>query len=282
MNPPKQGPLVDTHAHLDDPRLRADLPGILARAASEGVSQIIAVGTTAASSAGALELAGAHRGIFAAVGIHPNDAAEVGQQDWPRILDMIGQPGPVAIGETGLDRYWHRTPFPEQQEWFGRHLELAFECNLPIVIHCRDCQNDIIQQLRRLGRPVRGVMHSFTGSWHDAEVYLELGLHLSFAGMITFNNKNLDALRDVAGRMPLDRLLVETDSPYLTPHPFRGKMNEPARVALTAAKIAEIRDLPPAELREISTRNARGLFRLPDSQTLSVTYPPEAPNRNGP
>ena len=282
MIPPKQGQLVDTHAHLDDPRLRADLPGILDRAAKEGVSQIIAVGTTATSSAGALELAGTHRGIFAAVGIHPNDAAEVGQQDWPRILEMIGQPGPVAIGETGLDRYWHRTPFPEQQEWFARHLELALEYNLPIVIHCRDCQNDIIQQLRQLGRPVRGVMHSFTGSWYDAEAYLELGLHLSFAGMITFSNKNLDALRDVAGRMPLDRLLVETDSPYLTPHPFRGKMNEPARVALTAAKIAEIRDLSPAELGEISTRNARSLFRLPDSQTLSVTSPPEASNRNGP
>jgi TatD DNase family protein len=282
MNPPKPGPLVDTHAHLDDPRLRADLPGILHRAAREGVSQIIAVGTTAASSAGALELAGAYRGVFAAVGIHPNDAAEVGRQDWPRILDMVGQPGPVAIGETGLDRYWHRTPFPEQQQWFDRHLELASHCNLPIVIHCRDCQNDIIQQLRQLGRPVRGVMHSFTGSWSDAEAYLELGLHLSFAGMITFNNKNLDALRDVAGRMPLNRLLVETDSPYLTPHPFRGKLNEPARVALTAAKIAEIRELSLAELGEVSTRNARALFRLPDSQTLSMTSPPESSNRNGP
>jgi TatD DNase family protein len=273
MNGPIPSPLVDTHAHLDDPRLRADLPAILDRAAKEGVSQIIAVGTTASSSAGALELAGAHRGIFAAIGIHPNDAAEVGQQDWPRILEMIRQPGPVAIGETGLDRYWHRTPFPEQQEWFARHIELALEYSLPIVIHCRDCQNDIIQQLRHFGRPIRGVMHSFTGSWHDAEAYLELGLHLSFAGMITFNNKNLDALRDVARLMPADRLLVETDSPYLTPHPFRGKMNEPARVALTAAKVAEVRGISLAEVAEISTRNARALFRLPDSQTLSTASP---------
>jgi TatD DNase family protein len=265
-----QSPLVDTHAHLDDSRLRADLPAVLDRAAKEGVSQIIAIGTTASSSAGALELAAANRGVFAAVGIHPNDAAEVGQHDWPRIVEMIRRGGPVAIGETGLDRYWHRTPFSEQQVWFDRHLQLAFECNLPIVIHCRDCQDDIIQQLRRLSRPVRGVMHSFTGSWHEAEMYLEMGLHLSFAGMVTFANKNLDALRDVAQRMPADRLLIETDSPYLTPHPFRGKTNEPARVALTAAKIAEIRGLTFGELANISTKNARDLFRLPESQTLSV------------
>ena len=111
-------------------------------------------------------------------------------------------------------------------------------------------------------------MHSFTGSWDDAEAYLSLGLHLSFAGMITFTNKTLDPLRDVAARMPLDRLLVETDSPYLTPHPFRGKINEPARVALTAAKLAEIRGLTPADLADISTQNARALFRLPDDETL--------------
>jgi TatD DNase family protein len=269
MNLSIQCPLVDSHAHLDDPRLRADLPAVLDRAAKEGVCQIIAIGTTASSSAGALELAAANRGVFAAVGIHPNDAAEVGQLDWPRIVEMVRRGGPVAVGETGLDRYWHRTPFPEQQAWFDRHIKLAFDCNLPVVIHCRDCQNDIIQQLKSLGRPVRGVMHSFTGSWKEAEAYLELGLHLSFAGMVTFANKNLDALRDVARLMPAERLLIETDSPYLTPHPFRGKTNEPARVALTAAKIAEIRGLSLAELADISTKNARDLFRLPNSQTLT-------------
>jgi TatD DNase family protein len=270
VNPPfaDPSPLVDTHAHLDDRRLRADLQGVLARAAHEGVTQIIAVGTTAASSAGALQLAQEHRGVFAAVGVHPNEAAKTGGQDWPLILDMIGRPGLVAIGETGLDRYWDHTPFAEQQEWFDRHLALAHDHDLPIVIHCRDCQNDIIQQLKQLGRPVRGVMHSFTGSWDDAEVYLALGLHLSFAGMVTFTNKTLDPLREVAARMPLDRLLVETDSPYLTPHPFRGKLNEPARVALTAVKLAEVRGLPPPELAAISTANARALFRLPDGETL--------------
>jgi TatD DNase family protein len=263
-------PLVDTHAHLDDRRLRAELPEILDRAAATGVSRIVAIGTTAASSAGALELATAHRGVFAAVGIHPNEAAEVGQEDWPAILDLVGRPRVVAVGETGLDRYWDRTPFQEQQVWFDRHLALALDHGLPIVIHCRDCQHDIRQQLKQLGRPIRGVMHSFTGSRDDAEAYLDMGLHLSFAGMITFANKTLDPLRDVAAHVPLDRLLVETDSPYLTPHPFRGKTNEPARVALTAARLAEIRNLSLAELAETTTRNACALFGLPESDTLPV------------
>ena len=194
---------------------------------------------------------------------------------------MIGRPGVVAIGETGLDRYWHRTPFADQQEWFDRHLTLAHDHDLPIVIHCRDCQNDIIQQLQQLGRPVRGVMHSFTGSWDDAEAYLALGLHLSFAGMITFTNKTLDALRDVAARMPLDRLLVETDSPYLTPHPFRGKLNEPARVALTAAKLAEIRGLSSCGTgRHLHEERAHA---LPPSRlgNALIHFFPNSPDRNG-
>jgi len=273
MNPPIPGALVDTHAHLDDQRLRADLPAILDRAAALGVGQIIAIGTTAASSSGALELATAYPGVFATVGIHPNDAAEIGQDDWPSILAMITRPRVVAVGETGLDRYWKDTPFALQQEWFDRHLALALEHDLPIVIHCRDCQSDMRQQLTQLGRPIRGVMHSFTGSWDDAEAYLALGLHLSFAGMITFANKALDPLREAAARTPLEKILVETDSPYLTPAPFRGKMNEPSRVALTAAKLAEIRGVSAAALAETTTRNARTLFRLGDADLLPAARP---------
>jgi TatD DNase family protein len=270
MSPPDPPPaaLVDTHAHLDDSRLRADLEGVLDRAVLAGVTQIIAIGTTVATSAGVIELAGAHPGVFASVGIHPNDAAEAGQQDWPAIVELAARPGVVAIGETGLDRYWKRTPFEEQQEWFDRHLSLARENALPVVIHCRDCQRDIIEQLRKLRRPIQGVMHAFTGTWDDAQACLDLGLHLSFAGMVTFTNKGLDSLRDVAARAPLDRLLVETDSPYLSPHPFRGQTNEPGRVQLSAVKLAEIRGLSPAELAQISTANARTLFRLPPDKTL--------------
>jgi TatD DNase family protein len=262
------GWLVDTHAHLDDRRLRADLSGVLERASADNVLQIIAIGTTAASSKAVVELACQHRGLYAAVGIHPNDAGEATSDDWDRIVALAGQSEVVAIGETGLDRYWKRTPFEQQQEWFARHLDLAYQSDLPVVIHCRDAQRDIIEQLRGLNRAVRGVMHSFTGTWEDASACLEMELHLSFAGMVTFTNKNLDALRDVAARVPLDRLLVETDSPYLTPHPFRGSQNEPCRVAITAARLAEVRGLPLAELAVATTANAQSLFRLPTNKTL--------------
>jgi TatD DNase family protein len=260
--------LVDTHAHLDDKRLRDNLDGVLGRAVASGIAQIIAIGTTAATSAAVIDLARTHRGVFASVGIHPNDAAEAGEPDWPAILDFVTQPGVVAVGETGLDRYWDHTPFPQQQEWFDRHLALALEHDLPVVIHCRDCQRDILEQLRGLGRSIRGVMHSFTGTWDEAKAFLALGLHISFAGMVTFTNKNLDPLREVAARVPDGRILVETDSPYLTPHPFRGKTNEPAHVALTAQRVAEVRGLSLAEFARISTANARKLFRLPDEKIL--------------
>ena len=271
MVAPLASPLIDTHAHLSDRRLNDDLEGVLSRAFGAGVVQIVAIGSTAATSTQSAELAEKHRGLFAAVGIHPNDAFEAGPDDWAIVTDLVDRPGVVAIGETGLDRYWDRTPFPQQQEWFDRHLDLALERDLPIVIHCRDCQGDIIGQLTGLNRHIRGIMHAFTGTWQEAEVYLELGLHLSFAGMVTFTNKGLDALRDVAARAPLDRVLVETDSPYLSPHPWRGQTNEPARVAVTAARIAELRGLSITEFAQITTANARRLFRLADNATLSKT-----------
>jgi TatD DNase family protein len=261
-------PLIDSHAHLDDPRLRGDWDGVLSRARDAGVVQMLAIGTTAADSVEVVELARSHRGIFAAVGIHPNDAAEATEADWTAIVDLAARPAVVAIGETGLDRYWDRTPFDVQQEWFGRHLELAHRLDRAVVIHSRDCNRDLIDQLKAQGRPIRGVQHSFTGTWGDARAFLDLGLHLSFAGMLTYTNKALDALRDVAARVPLDRILVETDSPYLSPHPFRGRTNEPARVAVTARRLAEIRGLAPEDVATITTDTARRLFRLPAESLL--------------
>jgi TatD DNase family protein len=260
--------LVDTHAHLEDSRLRGDLPGVLVRARAAGVVQVVAIGTTAADSATVVAIARSHQGIFAAVGIHPNEAAEARPGDWTQIEALAAEPGVVALGETGLDRHRDRTPFPLQQEWFDRHLALGHARRLPVVIHCRDCEHDIIGQLTRLGRPVRGVLHSFTEGWDEAQAFLDLGLHLSFAGMVTFANKALDALRDVAARVPLDRLLVETDSPYLSPHPHRGQTNEPQRVAVTAERLAQLRGISPAELARITTANARHLFALSSDETL--------------
>jgi len=261
-----QAPLIDTHAHLDDPRLAHDLAAVLARAAAAGVGQVVAIGTTAGSSAAVLEIADAYPGVFAAVGIQPNHVAEAVPGDWERVVALADRPGVVALGETGLDRYWDRVPFPTQQDYFDRHLDLAEARGLPVVIHCRDCEADIIEQLaRRRGRgPIRGVLHSFTGSVDDARAFLDLGLHISLAGMITFANRKLDPLREAAATIPPDRLLVETDSPYLSPHPFRGKTNEPARVALTAATLATVLGLPLATVAQTTTANARRLFGLPE------------------
>jgi TatD DNase family protein len=259
--------LVDTHAHLQDPVLRDDLDAVLARARAAGVAQVIAIGVTAADSAEVVEIAGRHQGVFAAVGVQPNSVGQAEPGDWERVAELASRARVVAIGETGLDRYWDYTAFDLQQEWFGRHLALAHERDLPVVIHCRDCERDIIDQLKALGRPVVGVLHSFTGTWDDARAFVDLGLHISFAGMVTFTNRKLDALRDVAARVPVDRLLVETDSPYLSPHPHRGRPNEPARVVFTAATIAEARGITPEALAVQTTTNARRLFALPDDAT---------------
>lgn len=260
--------LIDTHAHLDDRRLRPEIDAVLARARAAGVVQVVAIATTAEDSAAVLELAEAHPGVFAAVGIHPNDAAEAAPGDWERVVSLAEHPRAVALGETGLDRHWDRTPFPLQQEFFARHLDLADRLGRPVVIHCREADDDILAQLRGRNRPVNGVLHSFTGNWDQAQALLDLGLHLSFAGMLTFANKTLDPLRDAAARAPLDRILVETDSPYLAPHPFRGKTNEPARVAATAARLAELRGLGLEELARATTANARRLFSLPGDDVL--------------
>jgi TatD DNase family protein len=274
MTPPP--PLVDTHAHLDDRRLKGRLPEVLESAGAAGVVQIVAVATTAEDSASVLAMARTYPGVHPSVGIHPNETAESRPGDWDRIVALASQPEVVALGETGLDRHWDRTPFEVQQVYFARHLELGFETGRPVIIHSRDCHRDIVDQLARLGRPIRGVLHSFTGNWAEAEEILAMGLHISFAGMLTFANKALEPLREAAARVPIDLLLVETDSPYLSPHPFRGKDNEPARVAFTAARLAELRGIPLQELAEATTRNARQLFSLEGRSTIIPSQIPKA------
>ena len=262
-------PLVDTHAHLADRRLLPQIGDVLARARAAGVVQVVAIATTAEDGPAVVGLAEAHPGVFAAVGIHPNDAADASPGDWDTVVGLARSSRVVAIGETGLDRHWDRTPFEVQQEYFDRHLLLADRLGLPVVIHCRESAADILGQLIALGRPIKGVLHSFTGDAEQARAFLDLGLHLSFAGMITFANKTLDTLREAAATVPPDRLLVETDSPYLTPHPFRGKLNEPGRVALTAARLAEIRGVSLDELARETTANARRLFCLSPDDLLA-------------
>lgn len=254
--------LVDTHAHLADRRLGTRLDEVLGNAAAAGVEQVIAIGTTADDSAELVELAGRFAGVFATVGIQPNHVAEAAAGDWKRVVALARSPRVVGIGETGLDRYWDFTPFALQQESFERHLGLARELGLPVVIHCRDCEADIVAQLERFGPPVRGVLHSFTGGPGDAEAFLALGLHISFAGMVTYTSSKSDPLREVAARILGDRLLIETDSPYLSPHPFRGKLNEPARVIETARVLARVRGVDLELIARETTKNARRLFGL--------------------
>jgi TatD DNase family protein len=263
------GAWIDTHAHLQDEKLRDDLDALLARARESGVVGVIVMGTTAADSAEGVAMSSRHPELAAAVGVHPNHAAEASPGDWERVVALADAPGVVAIGETGLDRHWDFTPFETQREWFDRHLGLAEARGMPVVIHCRESEDDVIAALSKRPGPIRGVLHSFTGDWDRAKRFLELGLHLSFAGMLTFPNKSLAGLRDAAARVPIDRLLVETDSPYLSPHPHRGRRNEPARVVLTGAFLAALRGVSPEDLANATTRNARRLFRLPEPTTSS-------------
>lgn len=254
--------LIDTHAHLDDERFQNDLPEVLARAAAAGVTRIITIATTAASSHASVALAARHEPLVATVGLQPNNLAAEPPGAWDEVLTLVKRDKVVGLGETGLDRHWHDTPFDVQEDYFARHLELSRQIGLPVVIHCREAEADTVRMLRadfeRHG-PVKAVMHSFTGDLATAEACLAMGLYISFAGMVTF--KNADALRAVAVKVPLDRLLVETDSPYLAPVPVRGKRNEPAYVAHTAACIANVRGVSPEVIGEQTTRNALNLFR---------------------
>jgi TatD DNase family protein len=258
--------LIDTHAHLDDERFREDLPAVLERAASAGVGQMVAIGTTARSSLATVQLATVHPPVFAAVGLQPNNLTENEPTAWDEIIALAERPKVVAIGETGLDRYWNYTPLSQQEEFFARHLELGRKKDLAVVIHCREAEADVLRMLRaaydRHG-PVKAVMHSFTGDWTTAEQCLAMGLYISFAGMVTF--KNATALREVAAKVPLDRMLIETDSPYLAPVPVRGKRNEPAYVSHTAALLASIKQVDLPTFAAQTTTNARTLFGLPTS-----------------
>lgn len=258
-------PFFDTHTHLFDDRFSGDLPSVIERAETAGVVGILAVGIDAPSSATSVRQAATYRSVHAAVGLQPNNLAAAEPSDWDTVRRLADAPKVVAIGETGLDRYWDDTPFAQQEEFFARHLELARQRQLPVVIHCREAEADVLRMLRdefeRLG-PVRGVMHSFTGDSATLEACLAMGLHISFAGMVTY--KTGAKLRALAVRVPAERLLIETDCPYLAPIPHRGQRNEPAHVVHTAACLAQERGESIAEFSMMTTANARKLFNLRD------------------
>jgi TatD DNase family protein len=254
--------LIDTHCHLDSDDFDADRSAVIERAKGAGVERIVAMAVTAESSATVFKLAAENEAIYAAVGIHPNYTAEAKPDDWDRVVTLVGQPKVVALGETGLDRFRDHAPFALQQEYFDRHIRLAQERGLPFVVHMRQCETDVLEMLREAHRrgPIAGVVHSFTGDAAMAEECVKLGMYISFAGMVTY--KKSDALRAVAAAIPADRILVETDSPYLAPEPLRGKRNEPANVVHTAACLAAVRGQSVEDFAVQTTANARRLFRL--------------------
>ena len=254
--------LFETHAHLASEHLADDLSGVVARAKAAGVTTILSVGTDLATSRRCLEIAAAHDGVLASAGIHPTHAGEAQPGDWDEVVQLVRRDKSiVALGETGLDNYWKEVPFPLQQDYFDRHLRLSQELNLPFIVHQRECMAEILTMLHEavVRGPLRGVMHSFTGTADEAAECLSLGMHISFAGMVTF--KKSDDLRAVAKTIPTEKILVETDAPYLSPEPFRGKRpNEPARVVHTAQCLADVRGVSLADFSRQTTTNAAALF----------------------
>jgi TatD DNase family protein len=255
--------LIDSHCHLDEERFAADREAVIARAHAAGVARMITIGASGSMQANydAVALAQGHPSIFATVGIHPHEAIMVSPTVIDEITRLAHTPRVVAIGETGLDYYYDNSPRPAQQDAFRQFTGLARRLRLPLVVHLRDAYDDAVTILRDEGAAeVGGVIHCFSGDRSAARAFLDLGFHLSFSGIVTF--KNADELRAAARMTPADRLLVETDAPFLAPVPYRGKRNEPAYVVQTAAVIATERQQPIDEVAALSRVNTERLFRL--------------------
>jgi TatD DNase family protein len=251
--------LFDTHAHLHFPEFADDLPAVLERARAAGVRRLVTIGTDVATSSAALALAEREPGVWAAAGIHPHDAADADQAAFVEIERLAAAPRVVAIGEIGLDFFRNLSPREAQARTFRRLLELARRTGKPALVHCRDAHAETLAILDEAGvGEVGGIMHCFSGDVAIARRCLDLGLVISLAGPVTYPNAR--ALPDVARFVPADRLVVETDCPYLPPQAHRGRRNEPAYLALTAARVAELRGEPLARLGPQMSETARRLF----------------------
>ncbi len=265
--------LVDTHCHLDFERFDQDRDQVIIRAAEAGVKRIIVPALDLENCPTVLKLTQTYPVVYAAVGIHPNSAAGW-QDEWITIIrDFAQDKKVVAIGEIGLDYYWDKVPKETQQRALRAQLALAAELHLPVIVHNRESDADIIRLLSESalnGRARPGVLHSFSASWATASAALDMGFYLGFTGPVTF--KKAEDLREIVSRVPLDRILVETDAPFLAPQPRRGKRNEPAYVTYICDQIAALHDLDSVDLARQTTMNASNLFgdRLLESEGGNV------------
>lgn len=252
--------LVDSHCHLDYLARDGDLDAVLARAEAAGVGEMLTISTTMSGFPAVREIAERRDGLWCSVGVHPHEAGPEGQSDPEWLIELAAHPKVVGIGETGLDYHYEHSPRADQQVSFRAHIAAARETGLPVIVHSREADEDTAAILREemAEGAFSGLIHCFSTGRGLAEAALELGLSISIAGIVTF--KKAEALRDVAAMVPPERLLVETDAPYLAPEPKRGKRNEPAFVAHTAARLAALKDMTPADLAETTTANFFRLF----------------------
>lgn len=252
---------IDTHAHLFFPNFNGELDQVLERAQDAGVTKIIVPGTDLATSALAVELAGKYQQIYAAVGIHPHDTKEWDDSLIEKIRELASSEKVVAIGEIGLDYYYDFSPKKKQQNAFEKQIELAIELNKPIIVHNRESNTDVMNTIKKYSaQNLKAQFHCFAGSLNDALQLIELGHFISFPGNITF--KKMDTLRNIMGGINLDSLLLETDSPFMTPEPYRGKRNEPSYVKLVAEKVAEVQNKSIEEVAQKTTENTKKLFGI--------------------
>lgn len=253
--------LIDSHAHLQDKEFRNDLDKVLARATQAGVEKIVCIGFDYSASQKAVELTRKSQNIYATVGIHPHDAKTLDDQTLEKIYNLALNPQVVAIGEIGLDYYRNLSPVEQQKKAFVEQIKIARELGKPVVIHDRDAHQDVLDIIKKEKAGINGgIMHCYSGHLPLALELIKEGFYISFAGPLTF--KNAKKTHEVAQKINIDRVLVETDCPYLTPEPHRGKRNEPAYVKLVAQKLAELRGMTLEEISRITSANSRRVFRM--------------------
>ena len=257
---------TDSHCHLDFPELASDLPALLEAMRAARVTHALCISVDLRDWARVHELALAHDNLYATAGTHP-DYEDTDEPTVARLCELAAQPKVVAIGETGLDYYRLTGDLQWQRDRFRTHVRAAREAGKPLVVHTRSAADDTLAVMREeRAHEAGGVMHCFTETWDVASAAIDLGFHISFSGIVTF--RNAQSLKDVARRVPLERMLIETDSPYLAPVPYRGKRNHPALVVHVAEEIARLRDLPVEEVGRITSRNFFRLFGISDAPPI--------------